>query len=89
MVSTRERESNTEQFLLSSTACAYLADQRDSVCEGVYTFGLTEIEKRLYVLPAFTYISGCACTASGHLVFFLLFLSTEQARICGFLLHQE
>lgn len=73
MMSTRERVStNTEHFLLSPTALADLADQGDTVCEEVYTFGLTENEQGVYFLPACTYISGCACTASGHLVFFIL-----------------
>lgn len=76
---TRERVStNTEQFLPSSPACVDLADKGDTVCEEVYTFGLTENEKGFYFLLAFTYISGCACTASGHLVFSLLSFSVQR-----------
>lgn len=45
---------NTEQFLPSPTAHADLADQGHTVCEEVYTFGLTKNEKGFYFLPAFT-----------------------------------
>lgn len=55
-----------------------LADQGDAVCGEVYTFGLAKNETGLfqvYFLLAFTFISGCACTASGHLALPLVFPS--------------
>lgn len=87
-----ERESEHEHRALSAESnspCGSCWPRRHCVWGGLYLWSHWEWTRGLFLTSLYIYLRLCLHSKWSLSVFHSVFLSREQARICGFLLYQE